>query len=71
MKFCKCGNALAELPFKMVIHPCRCSVKGGANHTAPDLDRIGNISERQYEQRTRVGLPIEADVEKSARIPWH
>lgn len=71
MKICKCGNKLDELKFKMVIHPCRCKAPGKEHHAAPDMDKLSYIPKRQYEQRTRLGLPVEADIEKSSRIPWH
>ncbi len=73
--FCKCNNQLSETPktFRVVQHPCKCDEPGPRsswNH-APNLDPLDDVLPRQYEQRKRLNLPIQTDIERSSTIPWH
>ena len=69
---CVCGNHLSDKPtVKSTMSPCKCDAPGPgrtvlvARHGIPEF-----CFERQYEQRTRLGLPLMTDIEKSVRSRW-
>lgn len=70
---CVCGNVLATRPgqgtFTVTSRPCRCEDPGPGSrqgHYEPALP--GWVSRRQYEERTRLGLPVVANIERKARV---
>lgn len=70
--FCCCGNETSKLPeFKMTVSPCQCDVPQGRRRTLTVGGKIPEFCfERQYEQRTRLNLPLETDTEKGIRKRW-
>jgi len=62
---CVCGNVLEKRPFRAVISPCRCATPGPGRSTAARESFLDHISERQYRERTRLGLPVVTEIEKS------
>lgn len=73
MRRCVCGNDLPNPPrgFDVIQGPCRCEIPGPYRHatltgptTLPDGE-YGGVSERQYDERTRLGLPPVTDLERS------
>ena len=68
---CCCSNDLQERPkgFRVTRYPCRCKDPGGArrHHRSGIPD---HVFETQYEERTRLGLPLETDTEKAVRSRW-
>lgn len=70
MELCRCGNTLGESNFRITVHPCRCDDPGPDRKAPPNLDLLSNVPERQYNQRKKVGLPLQTDVERAADITW-
>lgn len=71
MELCCCGNQLREVKVKITVHPCQCDTPLTSRRAAPpNLDPLSWVSERQYIQRTRLGLPIMCDAEKASVSIW-
>ena len=71
MTVCCCGNELAKGPdgFKVRHSPCRCRHPAGPRFGAKMF--MGNfVFSKQHEERTRLGLPLETDIEKGIRKKW-
>jgi hypothetical protein len=72
---CVCGNSLVldtqQPAFVTRRSPCRCEEPGPGGRTSPCRDLPAGVSRRQFEQRTKLGLPVEADIEKAMRTSWH
>ncbi len=71
-EICCCSNVLREgLSFRMVSSPCRCPEPGDGKrcgvvkHGIPD-----GVFSRQWNQRRKLGLPIETGSEKEMRTRW-
>ena len=51
--------------------PCRCNEPGPGRRQVA-IEKLGDfVYEKQYDDRLRLGLPIETDTEKGIRKRWH
>ena len=68
MERCVCGRMLDLNDVEIVRSPCRCDVPGPGPRTleAPGV----KVPKYQYEQRRKLGLPVETPVELAARRRW-
>jgi len=65
---CVCGNFLRETTYKMRESPCRCDEPGpGSSFLRQPAIRV---TEAQYNERRKHGLPIQLDCEKSLDHDW-
>ena len=70
---CVCGNVLATRPgaveLTITSRPCRCEQPGrGSRQGFYEPALPGWVSRRQYEERTALGLPVVANIEKRSRV---
>ena len=57
---------------KTTMSPCRCEEPGPGRRRQIPLEMLGDyVYEQQYDDRRRLGLPIETDTEKGIRKRWH
>jgi hypothetical protein len=70
--FCCCSNELSEGPkgLRVNMHPCRCEAPGGPK-SGRSVGLPTYVFEKQYNERTRLGLPLETDTEKAIRRRWY
>ena len=71
---CCCGNPLEARPgsFTVRMSPCKCgAAKGGGRSTLDQPGVPAYCFEQQYKERTRLGLPLETDIEKGVRRNWY
>ncbi len=69
--FCCCGNERNAKPegFKVTRSPCCCKRPAGSRRKiATGLP--WHVFEAQFNERKRLGLPIQTDREKEARSKW-
>ncbi len=70
-ELCCCGNLLRKEPrFKVVKYPCQCEKPGTERRRPPKVGLSDYVDRRTYEQRTRLGLPVQTEVEKSVGEKW-
>ncbi len=70
---CCCGNQLERLPasFRVRMSPCKCDAPGASARMLPVRGEIPEYCfAKQYEQRRRLGLPLETDTERGIRSRW-
>jgi len=66
MRLCACGNDLGNDPgFLMTIGPCQCRKPGKGKSFVVRESFLDQIGEKQYNERTRNGLPVVCEIEKS------
>ena len=70
---CVCGNELVSRPgaaaLTITCRPCRCEHPGpGSRQGFYEPGLPGWVSRRQYEERTALGLPVVANIERSSRV---
>lgn len=69
MERCCCGNVLRESRSRIRVSPCRCAkpAPGPRRFVGPTTlpDGSFGVTKRQYEQRTRLGLPPITEIERS------
>jgi hypothetical protein len=73
MKECCCGNVLDDRPsgnYRTVMFPCQCEKPGPKRKRPPKVGPHDYCSKEQYEQRTKAGLPVMAEVEKAVAEEW-
>lgn len=71
MEHCCCGNKKRDTPVKITVHPCQCKTPSSSSRSSrPNLDKLAHVSSKQYEERTRLGLPLETGFEKAANSIW-
>ena len=67
MEFCRCGNELGFSTVKVTRYPCRCETPLSKHkREAPNLDPLHHVSEKQFNERRRLGLDIMSPLEKHA-----
>lgn len=69
---CVCGNELTRrhgrVDLKIQSRPCRCEQPGPGSRQGQYGGLPGWVRRRQYEERTRLGLPPVAPIERRARV---
>ena len=70
--FCCCGNHLDDkTSVKTTVSPCGCDAPGpGRRQRRVQIGIPEYCFRDQYEERTRLGLPLETDMEKEIRSKW-
>ena len=73
VEVCVCGNELARRPGRAELtitsRPCRCDAPGPKSRQGAFEPALpGWVSRRQYEERTALGLPVVADIEKRSKV---
>ncbi len=68
---CCCGNKLEPDPsFTVRQAPCKCKAPGPGRRQAAPHGIPDHVFEQQYNERKRLGLPIETDMERGVRRKW-
>ncbi len=63
--FCCCGNELEEAPrTKITMSPCKCDDPRSFRRKLRTSGIPNHIFEKQWTERTRLGLPMETDFER-------
>jgi len=72
MTVCCCSNELDAAPsgLRVRMSPCRCKKPGPGKRTLRQPGLPQYVFENQYNERTRLGLPLETDIEKGVRSKW-
>ena len=70
---CVCGAELEARPeaFRVTMSPCQCAKPASSRHQVRVRCGIGDtVSRELYEDRTRLGLPIQTDTEIGVKAKW-
>ncbi len=69
---CVCRRRLEDEPetFELTVAPCRCDRPCGGPRQAENRDIPSHVFKQQFEERERLGLPMETDTEKGIRKRW-
>lgn len=72
---CCCGNDLPDRsPSRVLVtyKPCRCDVEvaGKGSRIGAEPIMTQGVSKEHFEQRRRLGLPLQTPMERSAKTKW-